>query len=180
VVLADFAGVAIEHALRFSRTEARRQDLQRTVDGLGAMAEFSRALAGETDWRAILELVAKRGRALVSARALAIELPADGELEVAAAAGELPPSLVGQRMPLQGSVAHAALTAKRPLRFEDQLNRVRHREYGLGRLGFKAQAGLVVPLGSAIARSASCSRSTGSTADRSSRPRTSGCSRPSP
>ncbi len=138
--------MAIEHALRFSSTEARRRDLQRTVDGLGAVAEISRALAGETDWRAILELVAKRGRALVSARALAIELPADGELEVAAAAGELPPSLVGQRMPLKGSVAHAALNGKRPLRFEDQLNRVRHGDYGLGRLGVEAQAGLVVPL----------------------------------
>ena len=54
--------------------EARRDELEQTVDALGAMVEISRAIGGQTDLALILQLAAKRGRALVSARALVIEL----------------------------------------------------------------------------------------------------------
>src|ERR1039457_1822226 len=50
-------------------------------------AEIARAVSGAPDLQVILELVAKRGRALVSARALLIELVDGSELVVAAAAG---------------------------------------------------------------------------------------------
>ena len=49
VLLADFAGVAIDHARRFTRSETRRVDLQHTVDALDASMQISRALGGETD-----------------------------------------------------------------------------------------------------------------------------------
>ena len=74
VGLAEFAGIAIDHARRYSGLEARRDELEQTVDALGAMVEISRAIGGQTDLALILTLVAKRGRALVSARALVIEL----------------------------------------------------------------------------------------------------------
>ena len=134
VRLAEFAGLAIDHARRYSGSEAHGEDLQRTVDALGAMVEISRVIGSQTDLARILELVAKRVRALVSARALIIELQRDGGLEVAATAGEVPNGL------------DAALRASRPQRLPDQLNIARFRGDGLGRLGFDPEGGLIVPL----------------------------------
>ena len=68
VGLAEFAGIAIDHARRYSGLEADRDELEETVDALGVMVEISRAIGGRTDLGVILTLVAKRGRALVSAR----------------------------------------------------------------------------------------------------------------
>lgn len=146
VLLADFAGVAIDHARRFSDSEGRRGQLERTVQALLAMVQISHAIGGQTDLSRILELVAKRGRTLISARALVIELRVEDSLEVAAAAGELPGDLVGQQIAIDESVAGAALRTRRTQRLEDELNRARFEEHGLGGLGFRAEAGLVVPL----------------------------------
>ncbi|MBV8217561.1 MAG: GAF domain-containing protein, partial [Solirubrobacterales bacterium] len=146
VLLAEFAGVAIDHARRYSRLDAQHTELKRTVDALDATMQIARALGGETDLDLILGLVAKRGRALVSARALVIEHEHAGEMVVAAGAGELPAGLVGHRVDVRGSLASAALRVSRTLRLEDQANRARFDRHGLGRLGLRAEAGLVVPL----------------------------------
>jgi signal transduction histidine kinase len=146
VLLADFAGLAIDHARRFAGSEAQRQDLERTVAALDATIQIARALGGQTNLQAILGLVAKRGRALVSARALVIELLQGDELELAAGAGELPDDLLGARVKLANTVASAALRARRSQDLRDQLNRARFDQYGLGRLGMTARDGLVVPL----------------------------------
>jgi two-component system, NarL family, sensor histidine kinase DevS len=146
VLLAEFAGVAIDHARRYTGLEARHAELQRTVDALDATMQIARALGGETDLDLILGLVAKRGRALVSARALVIEHEQGGEMVVAAGAGELPSGLIGRRVDSQDSLASAALRVSKTLRLEDQPNRARFERHGLGRLGVHASAGLVVPL----------------------------------
>ncbi|HXD53930.1 MAG TPA: GAF domain-containing protein [Solirubrobacteraceae bacterium] len=146
LVLADFAGVAIDHARRYTGTRNDRDELAKTVAALEATTQIARALGGETDPEAVLQLVAKRGRALVSARVLLIELERGEELEAAAAAGEIPPGLIGKRIPLADTVAAHALRTQRVQRLEDQLNRARFEEHGLGRLGVPAEAGLVVPL----------------------------------
>ncbi len=146
VGLAEFAGIAIDHARRYSGLQARRDELEQTVDALGVMVEISRAIGGQTDLPLILTLVAKRGRALVSARALVIELQTDGGLEVVAAAGEVPANLVGRQIALEGSVAKAALRTAATQRLTDDLNRARFNEHGLGGLGFDAADGLIVPL----------------------------------
>jgi signal transduction histidine kinase len=145
-VLAEFAGVAIDHARRYTGTREHRDELQRTVDALEATTQIARAVGGETDPEVVLELVAKRGRALVSARALLIELERGDELEVAAGAGEIPPGLVGRRVPLTDTVAAHAIRTKSVQRLEDELNRARFDEHGLGQAGVKARGGLVVPL----------------------------------
>jgi signal transduction histidine kinase len=75
-----------------------------------------------------------------------IELLQGAQLVVAAAAGELPPGLVGSAIDAESSVAGAALRALRPERLETTVNRARYAEFGLGRLGLEAEAGLVVPL----------------------------------
>jgi signal transduction histidine kinase len=146
VVLAEFAGLAIDHANRYSRSEARRGELQRAVDALDATVQVSRALAGQTDLEKVLELVAKRARALVSARALVVELREREDLVVGAAAGEIPAGLVGQRFKLKHTVASAAMLTFTTQRVEEEHNRSRFEEHGLGRFGIHAEGGLVVPL----------------------------------
>jgi signal transduction histidine kinase len=146
VVLADFAGVAIDHASRYTGASEHRDELQRTVAALEATTQIARAVGGETDPEVVLALVAKRGRALVSARALLIELERGDELEVAAGAGELPAGIVGQRVALSDTVAAQAIRTNEVQRLEDELNRARFDEHGIGRLGVQSEGGLVVPL----------------------------------
>ena len=146
VVLAEFAGIAIDHARRFSGSETRRKELERTIAALDATIQISRAVGGHTDLNAILELVAKRGRALVSARALVIEQRRGEELLVAAGAGDVPRDLIGRRMKLADSVASGAMRTLTTQRLEDEPNRIRFERHGLGQLGLRARAGLVVPL----------------------------------
>jgi signal transduction histidine kinase len=145
-ILADFAGVAIDHARRYTQASERRDELVRTNAALDATLQIARAVGGETDLGAVLELVAKRGRALVSARALVIELARGEELLVAAAAGQMRRALIGQRLPLADSLAGHAVRTERTQRLEEPLNRTRFREHGLGQLGVDAAGGLVVPL----------------------------------
>ncbi len=145
-LLAGFAGVAIDHARRYSGLEAQHAELTRTVDALDATMQIAQALGGETDLDSILGLVAKRGRALVSARALVIEHEQDGEMVIAAGAGELPDGLIGERVDLKDSLASAALRTSTTLRLEEDSNRARFERHGLGRLGVDASAGLIVPL----------------------------------
>lgn len=145
-ILADYAAVAIDHARRYAGASERRDELERTVATLQATTEIARALGGETDTEVVLKLVAKRGRALVSARALLIELIHGGELMVAAGAGELPGGLIGQRVALTNTVAAHAMRTRRTQRLEDELNRARFEEHGLGRFGVEAAGGIVVPL----------------------------------
>jgi signal transduction histidine kinase len=144
-LLAELAGVAIDHARRYAGARQRRDELERTVAALDATTQFARAIGGETNLDVILELVAKRGRALVSARALLIELYRGRELLVAAGAGEVPPELIGRRVPLGDTVAGQVLRTRRTQHL-DELNRARFDEHGLGALGVHAAGGLVVPL----------------------------------
>ena len=146
VLLAGFAGVAIDHARRFTRSETQRSDLQRTVQALDATVQIARALGGETNLDAVLELVAKRGRALVTARALVIEYVRGPEMVIAATAGEVPHDLIGQTVDIEDSLAASALRTMTTLRLEVEPNRLRFVQHGLGRLGFEATAGMVVPL----------------------------------
>jgi signal transduction histidine kinase len=144
--LARFAALAIDHARRYAGAAARGDELARTVAAFEATTEITRAVGGTIDLEVILELVAKRGRALVSAGALLIELVDGGELVVAAGAGELPVGLIGERFALADTVAGTALRTGMTQRLDDELNRVRFDQDGLGRFGVSAAAGLVVPL----------------------------------
>jgi nitrate/nitrite-specific signal transduction histidine kinase len=81
-----------------SRTEDRQAGSPRDAIALDANLAVARMLAAETDLEAILDLVAKRGRALVAARAVVVELREDSEMVVAATAGEIPRSLIGRRV----------------------------------------------------------------------------------
>jgi signal transduction histidine kinase len=95
VVLSEWAAIAIENARLYQGAEDRRMDLERAVRGLEATVSLSRELGGESDLDRVLELTAKRGRALVDARAVLILLDADSELTVAEFAGDGPAGLRG-------------------------------------------------------------------------------------
>jgi len=146
VTLAEYAAVAIDHARRYAGASERRDELERTVATLQATTEIARALGGETDPEIVLRLVAKRGRALVAARAVLIELIHGEQLEIAAGAGELPAGVIRQRVALANTVAAHAMRTRRVQRLEDELNRARFDEHGLGQLGVNAKAGIVIPL----------------------------------
>ena len=146
VMLARYAAIAIDNARRLERLSGRRDELERTLAAMRATAEISRALAGETDLQIVLELIAKRGRALVGASALLIELVVGDQLTVAAVAGDLDRAIVGSNIDTAGTVAGRVLDTRRPQRLSDELNRARFNETGLGHLGLEAGAGLFVPL----------------------------------
>ncbi len=145
-MLSELAGFAIDHARRYTGTREHRDELQRTVAALNATTQIARAVGAETDLDVILGLVAKRGRALVDARLLVIELVQRGRLHVAAGAGELPDGLLGRQVPLGDSAASAALRTRHAQRLQEPLTRARFDEHGLGTLGVDARGGLLVPL----------------------------------
>ncbi|HEX8975473.1 MAG TPA: GAF domain-containing sensor histidine kinase [Solirubrobacteraceae bacterium] len=146
VTLAEFAAVAIDHARRFAGSEEERRSLEQTVSSLDATIQISRALGGETDVDAILTLVAKRGRALVDARAVVIEILHGDTLQLVAGAGQVPPGLIGRSVDAAHTVASGALRSLQTQRLSEPLNRARFEEHGLGQLGLSARDGLVVPL----------------------------------
>jgi two-component system, NarL family, sensor histidine kinase DevS len=147
VMLAEWASIAIENARRLEEVSTRRDELERTIGAMSATVEISRALAGETDLERILQLIAKRGRALVGARVLAIELIQGDRMRIAAAAGEIDQNVVGEEFDARGSVAELALQSRLAQRLSGGDNRARFERVGLGsRVGGQVQAGLLVPL----------------------------------
>jgi signal transduction histidine kinase len=146
VMLARYAAIAIDNARRLEQLSGRRDELERSLAAMRATNEISRALAGETDLEIVLGLIAKRGRALVGASALLIELVVGNGMMVAAVAGDVDRAIVGSEIDISGTVAGRVLDTRRPQRLTDELNRARFNETGLGHLGLQAGAGLFVPL----------------------------------
>ena len=104
-VLADWAAIAIANARLYRDVRQRRDELQRANRGLETTTEIARALGGVTDVGRVLELVVKRSRALIDARAAELALLDGDELVVAAVAGRGGGGLAGSRLSLESSVA---------------------------------------------------------------------------
>ena len=113
VMLARYAAIAIDNARRLEQLSGRRDELERSLAAMRATNEISRALAGETDLGIVLELIAKRGRALVGASALLIELVVGDGLAVAAVAGDVDRAIVGSEIDMAGTVAGRVLETRR-------------------------------------------------------------------
>ncbi len=146
VQIAAFAGLAIDHARRYQGSVVRERAARRTANALEATVAIARTLAAQTDLEVILDLIVKRGRALVSARALFVELLEGDRLRVAAVAGEIHPELKGVQVERAASIAAAALDG-RETRHADAGGATRPiTDYGDGRLGFGFDDALVVPL----------------------------------
>jgi signal transduction histidine kinase len=142
VLLAAWAAIAIDNARAYQREQERRVELEQAVQGLEATTAIARALGGETDLDRVLELIAKRARALVDARGVLIVIRDGDELVVRSAAGELGAAVIGTRLPVEGSFAGDVLRSGRPERSSDVAARMR---FGLADR-IDARAGLLVPL----------------------------------
>ncbi|UGS34412.1 GAF domain-containing sensor histidine kinase [Capillimicrobium parvum] len=142
VLLAGWAGVAIDNARAYSNEHARRAELEHAVNAMEATAAIARAVGGETDLNRVLELVVKRARALVDARGMLILLAVGDELEVTAVAGRLAPDLPGTRVPLEGSVSGSVMSSGRSMRLHNLSEQLR---FTLADR-IDATTGLMVPL----------------------------------
>jgi signal transduction histidine kinase len=143
IVLADWAAIAIENARLYRDVAARRDELERAVRGLQATATIARAIGGETELERVLELVVKRGRALVDAHDVLILLKEGDELVVAAGAGH---TRVDHetRVPLAASTTGEVLASGRSRRIADASRELRVPAATLGVEG--ASTALIVPL----------------------------------
>ena len=118
VLLAQWIGFAVANAEAYRREVGRRTSLERAVGALEATSAIARAVGDETDLERILELIVKRGRALIEARATAILLLEGEELVVCKAAGEFSDALVGQRSDVLESLCGEVLVSGKARRFE--------------------------------------------------------------
>lgn len=141
--LAGWAAIAIENANIHSTSEQRRDQLERAVRSLEAARDITDAIGSVADLERVLELIVKRGRALVAAQSLLIMLCDGDELVVAASAGHAQPPR-GQRLPISGSTSGQVLERGRPQRVADVASefRIDPAEFGVP----NAHTALLVPM----------------------------------
>ncbi len=143
IVLARWAGIAVENARLFAAAEARGTELRRANRGLEATQAVAVAVGAEVDLDRVLELIVKRGRALVEARSVVIFLLDGDELVLAAIAGQ------GRRaddvrIPVRASTSGEVMQRGRPERIDDVRVRLRiaPEQFGVD----DAKTALAVPL----------------------------------
>ena len=143
-VLADWAAIAIDNARLYSESLARASELERAIEALQASSAIARALGSETDLDRVLELIVKRGRALVRARSVVLLLLEGDRLVAAAGAGQLDETTLGSALPARDAVAGDVLRSGRPERIADVPVRLGVQDEALGIAG--AETALLVPL----------------------------------
>jgi signal transduction histidine kinase len=143
VVLADYAATAIENARLYQRSEQRRKELERAVLGLEASRDISDAIGTTSDLGRVLELIATRGRALISARTVVIMLCDGPDLVVAACAGHAT-NATGRRIPIASATSGEVLARGRSERIDDVSSRLRIAPEELG--VSDAHSALLVPM----------------------------------
>jgi signal transduction histidine kinase len=143
VILADWAAIAIGNARLYESSERRREEAEQAFRGLQATSDIAVAIGGEIALEHVLELIAKRGRALVSARSLVIMLREGEELVVHASAGHVE-EMLGVRLSIAESTSGRVLEHRQPERIADVASRLRidPREFGVS----DSQTALLVPL----------------------------------
>jgi signal transduction histidine kinase len=144
VVLAEWAAIAIENARLYQDVQRRRGELERAVRGLEATATVARAVGSETDLDRVLELVVKRGRALVDARSLLVLLEDPAGLRVVRAVGEKGKAALGARVRGEGTLAGSVLTTGSTVRVPSLADRIGH---GLESITGGSTSAVVAPLG---------------------------------
>ncbi|HTR72803.1 MAG TPA: GAF domain-containing sensor histidine kinase [Solirubrobacteraceae bacterium] len=143
VILAEWAAVAIDNARLYETSERRRHELERAFRALEATRDVAAAIGDEIALEHVLELIVKRGRALVHARSLVIMLREDEELVIHASAGHAQ-GMRGVRLPIAGSTFGHVLERRQPERITDVASRLRisPTEVGLP----EANTALLVPM----------------------------------
>ena len=143
MILADWAATAIENARLYHTSERRRIEQERAVRGLEATRDIAVAVGGDTGLERVLELIVKRGRALIEARSVVILLREGSDLVVSAGAGDAI-DLHGSRIPIAASTSGEVLERRRPERIADVASRLRIAPSELGVRD--AHTALLVPM----------------------------------
>ena len=142
-ILARWAATAIHNARLYRTEQAQRGELERAVRALETTSAITRALGTETDLDRVLELVVKRGRALVEARSMVLLLAENDVLVGRAAAGEIDEATVlGLRVPVGDGVVGHVFRNGRTERVADLASKLR---FELGDQ-LRASTGLIVPM----------------------------------
>jgi signal transduction histidine kinase len=118
VILAAWAAIAIENARLHEAGAARRDELEHSARRLEAARTIAVAVGAEMELEKVLELIAKRGRALVEARSLVILLREGADLVVAASAG-VTERAFGVRVPIGASTTGQVLESRTVQRIAD-------------------------------------------------------------
>jgi signal transduction histidine kinase len=143
VILAAWAAIAIDNARLYDSVAARRDELEQSARRLEASRTIAVALGAEMELDQVLELIAKRGRALVEARSLVILLSEGEDLVVAASAG-VTERATGVRVPISASTTGQVLQSRTVQRISDV---GAHLRVSAARLGvIDAQTALLAPL----------------------------------
>ena len=143
VILAAWAAIAIENARLYEAVAARRDELEQSARRLEAARTIAVAVGAEMELENVLELIAKRGRALVEARSLVILLRDGEDLVVVASAG-VTERAIGARVPIEGSTTGQVLESRKVQRIPDVSS---HLRMSVGRLGVAdARTALLAPL----------------------------------
>ena len=142
LTLAGWAGIAIENARLYTTLSEREAEVEQALRRAETSVDIARTVGGETDVERVLDLIVKRARALVDARALLVLLRRGDQLYVAARAGDVSDEVGDLVFPLDDAVFAAAMEDRVSQRLErgSPPSKARLRE----RLG--AEAALVVPL----------------------------------
>ena len=111
MILAAWAAIAIENARLYESVAARRDELEHSTRRLEAARAIAVAVGAEMELEPVLELIAKRGRALVEARSLVILLREGADLVVAASAG-VTERATGARVPIERSTTGQVLETR--------------------------------------------------------------------
>jgi signal transduction histidine kinase len=142
-ILADWAAIAIDNARVYETSERRREELEKAFRSLEATRDVAVAIGGEVALEHVLELIVKRGRALVQARSLVIMLRDGRELVVRASTGHVRGTR-GARIPIADSTSGQVLERRRPERITDVPGRLRTAPSEFGVLD--AHTALLVPM----------------------------------
>jgi signal transduction histidine kinase len=143
LILARWAAIAIENARLHRSSEQRRTELERAVRSLEAAGVIADAIGNVTELERVLELIVKRGRALIDAQSVLIMLRDGDELVVAARAGHARVAN-RQRFPIAGSTSGQVLERGRPERIANVTGHMRIAPEELGVPD--AHSALIVPM----------------------------------
>jgi signal transduction histidine kinase len=140
--LASWAGIAIENARLYTTLSEREAEVEQALRRAETSVDIARTVGGETDVARVLDLIVKRARALVDARALLVLLRRGDHLFVAASAGRLTAGVADLEVPIEDSVFGAAMEEQVSQRLEkgSPASQARLRER------LDAETALVVPL----------------------------------
>ena len=143
VTLALWAGIAIENARLYTSLSEREAQVERSLRQAETSVDIARTVGGEIEVGRVLDLIVKRGRALVEARALVVLLRrGPGHLVVAAHAGEGREDVREMTIPADDAVLDSVIAERVSQRFgrDTPASQARLRER------FGAEVALVVPL----------------------------------